>query len=364
MLQKGIFATKFLGLQFLNLTVLIFISYWSEPSRILVHPHLFRVATPLVYLVYPLAYFFQEFMLFPNRKFRWYHALHFLPFAMTLLMLIPFYAESAEDKSLVIQSTLQKVNPNDLSAFPFLMKYHYYLRLVQFFVYTFWMILRFNAFIRKHSLKLFRKGNLLINWLGGDLIFKSVSNLLILFFFIFPPGENLQFHWSDIIKILDYIFVLSFLIYNPKLLDADVMRNLFALFHKEPNQIDHSQEFKDLFLKIESWMAEKQPFLSEHFTVKDLEQDLRVSSRKISSAIKDQAHLSFSDYINGCRLKYIEEQFRISAVWRKYTLEAIAMESGFGSRSNFYQAFKKLKQASSSPKVYFKDLEKKLSVKG
>ena len=78
--KKGLIATKFLGIQFLGLAYQLFAGYFIQPSHINDYPHFFRTVSPFFYLLGPLAYLFQHYLLYPERKFRLVHLLHFLPF--------------------------------------------------------------------------------------------------------------------------------------------------------------------------------------------------------------------------------------------------------------------------------------------
>jgi hypothetical protein len=51
--KKGIVATKYLGAQYLVLTWLIFVAYFTNDARMLEYPHFFRLSTPFVYILTP-----------------------------------------------------------------------------------------------------------------------------------------------------------------------------------------------------------------------------------------------------------------------------------------------------------------------
>ena len=78
---------------------------------------------------------------------------------------------------------------------------------------------------------------------------------------------------------------------------------------------------------------------------------MKVKPYRLSKAIKDHYGLSYSDYINGQRLNYIEEKIREDEVWKSYSIESMAFQAGFGSRAAFYLAFRKVYPG--SPADYF-----------
>jgi YesN/AraC family two-component response regulator len=161
------------------------------------------------------------------------------------------------------------------------------------------------------------------------------------------------------LKILDYIVVAIFLLVNPRLLDGIILKEMVI---NHLNRGDHFNETSankiklnfQLFTKIENTLHENQGFLREDITLQTLSDATDISPRKISACLKQVKDLSFPDYINSLRIQYIEEKVASDPIWSKYTFEAMAFECGFGSRSNFYQVFKKLKGV--SPKTYFENL--------
>jgi YesN/AraC family two-component response regulator len=161
------------------------------------------------------------------------------------------------------------------------------------------------------------------------------------------------------LKILDYIVVAIFLLVNPRLLDGITLKELIV---NRLNRGDHFVEMSakkiesefQLFQKIENTLFETSEYLREDITLHSLSETTDISPRKISGCLKQVKNLSFPDYINSLRIQYIEEKVASDPLWSKYTFEAMAFECGFGSRSNFYQVFKKLKGV--SPKTYFENL--------
>jgi len=59
-------------------------------------PHMYRVISPLQFLFGPLCYFFYRTTLRPFQKFSKLDLLHFIPFLISVIGLIPLYALSAE----------------------------------------------------------------------------------------------------------------------------------------------------------------------------------------------------------------------------------------------------------------------------
>lgn len=361
-LKKGIIATKFLGAEYLTLTWLIFVAYFTNDERMLVHPHFFRLSTPFVYLIYPLAYLFQEFMLNPERRFRNRDLVHFLPFALNFAELIPFYISSSEFKLAYIQEVIRQNALHKIADNPYswiTMQTHQVLRLTQFSLYQVAIMIRLWLFLKGKSAQFFQANRLIFTWLILSAVFKCITLVLLISLTFFPYLKPFSFHWFDMVKILDFIIIAIFLLINPRLLDGITLKEMVV---NHLNRGDHfvettAKKFEtefQLFSKIENTLYENQGFLREDITLQTLSDATDISPRKISACLKNVKNVSFPDYINSLRIQYIEEKVASDPIWSKYTFEAMAFECGFGSRSNFYQVFKKLKGV--SPKTYFENL--------
>ncbi len=352
--QKGKLANKILGLQFLVLVFLIVIAYFSTKEGLIAYPFLFKISSPFVYLIYPLAYLFQEFMFFPKKKMQWFHFLHFLPFVLNGIEYSPIYFSSNQIKLQLIQESITSksllISPS--KYFTILNgNVHQIIRLLQFVIYTVLLNIRLNRFLQLERIKSLYKNKVLITWLIGDIYLKYFTILLSAYYFIFPSLNDLQFNWQDILKILDYVVLVFLLFYFPNLLNGVAFKGLSDSLNSE----DFNGNEDPIYRKIDEYFAIEMCYLMEDISPNWISDKLEISSRKISSSIKQTRGLSFPDYVNQWRLQYIDEQLKENKIWKHYTFEAMASESGFGSRSNFYNAFKKLKNQ--SPKEYYSYLK-------
>ncbi len=75
-------------------------------------------------------------------------------------------------------------------------------------------------------------------------------------------------------------------------------------------------------------------------------------SHHLSYIINEMLNKNFRDWLNGYRINYFIENFRLKS--DKMTIEALASEAGFSSPATFYSAFKK--EMDTSPTAYFKEI--------
>ena len=106
--------------------------------------------------------------------------------------------------------------------------------------------------------------------------------------------------------------------------------------------------------QIDSDVRTRQLYRNKKISLASLSAELGISRHSLSSLINNYHHLTFSGYINSCRISSIKEQLSNPEVLRQYTIEMLAYDAGFTSRSAFYNAFKKI--TGISPKEYLQRL--------
>ena len=87
-------------------------------------------------------------------------------------------------------------------------------------------------------------------------------------------------------------------------------------------------------------MHQQKLYLQTDLTIDTLARQLNVSRHHISQVLNERFQQTYSDYVNDLRLA--EAKSRLQNVrYNHFTIAAIAMDSGFGSVSNFNELFKK-----------------------
>ena len=117
---------------------------------------------------------------------------------------------------------------------------------------------------------------------------------------------------------------------------------------------------KEYVHKISSYMESARPFLRKNFSLNKLTQDLDLSPTYTSRVINEVYGKNFKDYVNGFRIENACKNL-LNEKMKNYTIEAIAQESGFHSRTAFYNAFKRIMRM--SPGEYISRNSKKTSKK-
>ncbi len=90
-----------------------------------------------------------------------------------------------------------------------------------------------------------------------------------------------------------------------------------------------------------SLLEEEKVYKNHNFTISELASRINTNRTYLSQIINDTFNTNFSNLINDYRIK--EAELQLSTNIDKLTMEAIAFECGFSSKSAFYTAFRKKK---------------------
>jgi len=110
----------------------------------------------------------------------------------------------------------------------------------------------------------------------------------------------------------------------------------------------------DDFEKIEAVIATSKIFKNPNLTVVDLSEMVQLHPKKVSQAINQYSNKNFNHFVNQFR---IEEAKRLLAddAYDNLTIEAIAKEAGFNSKSVFNTLFKN--ETGTTPKAFKNSIE-------
>ncbi|MFZ6014152.1 MAG: helix-turn-helix domain-containing protein [Bacteroidota bacterium] len=102
-------------------------------------------------------------------------------------------------------------------------------------------------------------------------------------------------------------------------------------------------------------MKEKKPYLNGELNAGELSEQLGISVNYLSQILNQQQQQNFFDFINSYRVNEVKEKMK-DPQYRNFTLLAIALESGFNSKTSFNTIFKKFTQQ--TPSEYYKSAVK------
>lgn len=115
---------------------------------------------------------------------------------------------------------------------------------------------------------------------------------------------------------------------------------------------------KDILEKLHIKMEEEKVFLNMDLSIHKLAQLMDTNTSYLSKIINDYYQQNFNSYINKYRIRAAQEMMH-DKKFRNYTIEALAHECGFRSKSSFNEAFKKI--SGLTPGYYMQQLHKEES---
>ena len=367
--KKPVAYYFFIAVYFLfNLS--LFVNLIIANGTIYKWPHLFRVISPMHFLLGPLCYFFCRTTLRPYKSFKYTDLLHFLPFLIAAIGLIPIYLLSGDEKIKLIQNTGELINSwNKPDSFGISYVLIMRIKFLIFVGYLFFQWKMLFEFKRNASINLQQKNKSLVIWLIFDTTMKSLIGVMILISTMWIRFANSASILQIVLVSGELIASAFFLIASPDLLkgvifDDNMVKIAFTnglpkpayylaegeeSFSTSPQlseektqgltlQNEISNEIMD---KITQFIQLKQPFLDSSFSLNDLANALSLQSRQVSAAIKSVMGIGFPEYINKVRFSYLEDLMERDPSVLDFSIDAIVKMIGFSSRSGFYKAFKK-----------------------
>jgi len=296
---------------------------------------------PLFYLLGPCIYFYYRMELTKSSAFKKSDLLHFLPFGISLLLILPYVFQSIDYKYQFVgyfhDLNLNAVDQMNVVILPirvFLIgKNLHQLAYLIYISFWYYKIRKTNPMVIRQSQK---------KWLDFLTLTLLISNILIVLLTLLSlyklnKGEGLSpyptlFLASSLGAVM-YISIFFFpnILYNEVKKQAEP-RNLVT-----PEEI----QIQQLEQTIQEYLI-NDPFLSSDFTKPRMMSDLKISDRLFTYYFNEFLGGSFVEWRSDLRIDY-SYQLILNGYLNNHTIESLAQKVGFLSRNKFTEAFKKRK---------------------
>ena len=359
---KNIKNTKLL---FLSITLLTFsiyaIAHLSVNSegysflKTLLYNHL----TPFYLLAGPSYYFFVRMSLDSEFNLSYKNSIHLLPFAIQLVGIVPYILIPWEEKYRLVNAIF--LNPelqnglNTNTFFPPL--FNYFLRLFHLLFYIIWamILLKKNNIetVEANSKKiktLFRISLIFI----GIIIFYYLHIGLILYSGSFTSrGVNIIIYIDLILLVLlltQFIKHPELYIHKKKMKSSYLVASPFIEQSDSFNNLTISKKNIEIIQdRIQKLVDQRTFFIDPKNNFQEFSNQIRYPDYIIRHVLKSKG-TSYIDLKNNVRISVAKELLNKTKL--TYNLDYIAEKSGFNSRSNFYNIFKKHEKC--TPREYLK----------
>jgi len=114
------------------------------------------------------------------------------------------------------------------------------------------------------------------------------------------------------------------------------------------------QQIIEMNRLVTDFMVKNKPFLQQRYSIAQLSEEIKIPQHHLSAFINSHYKVNYNDLINKYRV-YYSKIMMINGEWKYKTLQGIATESGFGNRTSFCNAFKKV--TGLNPSDFIKELK-------
>ncbi|MDR1793123.1 MAG: helix-turn-helix transcriptional regulator [Bacteroidales bacterium] len=102
--------------------------------------------------------------------------------------------------------------------------------------------------------------------------------------------------------------------------------------------LTEGNDLQELFDNLNKLMVTTSCYLKQDISRKEVALQLNINETKLYKVLREMAEMTFSEYITSLRLEHVKNTISNSLSDSK--IDAIALESGFKSRTTFYRCFK------------------------
>ena len=349
-------ANRLLSVSLFSVVLFTFMSALMINHAIFRVPYLFRLNMPLHYLVAPCAYLYVRAVLYQEIRFRRYDWLHFVPFGLHALELMPFLLHSVAYKLEYLQQLLVDVAGVTKQKEGLLPDYYH--PVIKFllgngYVFLQWRLIR--RFGRQAPTSYFQNNQPVVRWLRGFTLLNTLLYPPVLVA-MFLPMEATFITIFIVATLGSYLLITStVLFFFPRILYGMAGPNPAVATEPPVSTAKDNvgraytlsaEKRSEYAQRVETYMKQ-QPFLRKGYSIKDLALETAIPPHHLSALINQTYGTNFNDFINRYRVEYVKEMLK-QPEWRHLTLEGIALEAGFTNRTTFFRAFTKLTGTSPS----------------
>lgn len=319
-------------------------------------PGIFRIGSPLYYLIPCCSYLYVRSVLLDETKFRKYDWLHFIPAVLNVIDLLPYYFTDVETKRAVADAIVNNFNMSYQKGSGIVPAFwHFQLRWIFGIVYLVFQWMLLANVIRRDKLEAFKevKGWLLAFTIFCSIIYLGLGIMSVIAWVNLGSKVSVLSSARSVptfLQVIGFTCLSVYLFFKPEVLYG-IPRSNYALENKADEVPDNTStllreapfnpELMQVYVaQLETYMQQEAPFRQQGFVINALALALKMPLHHLSYVLNNHYKQRFTDFINSFRIEYVKKRME-SGDWRSLTLEGLAKESGFSSRSTFSVSFKK-----------------------
>lgn len=296
----------------------------------------------LLMLMSPCIYFYVLLLLNrPVKLIHWRTLLHGLPLVPCVLFNVLFYYWPVDDR---INWLIRDFYSGSMEML--LINVVLYLQ-ISFYLFTGYKAIRNQRKISDYVEKNGFRTN--ISWIGKFLFLNIIVVFVSMPFCFLINNERNSILLGLVVLNIDFIYLFIRAVLKTDIIEPEKMEE------KKIPYLMNEEKAVSYWKTLTEYMDSCKPYHDEDCSVHSLAEQTNIPEHHLSNLLHAHAKISFADFINKYRLREAEILLKDKSKYRK-TIDTIALECGFGSRSSFYRAFARVYGI--TPRVYRKQHDK------
>ena len=253
-------------------------------------------------------------------------------------LFIPFYLFSITNLVIITLDELGLINDFDILSFLYLL-----------FDIQFYLVLIYSSVTGVFCLALISKANhldernkkwlkylvaiyfaLILIWVFMELYNMITDTESVYMEYVLWVGVTTFFYW------ISYKGLIRFKLLEDRYAITQIIH---SSLHKEKRETN--KEISNIhFQKLEALMLNEHAYLDSNLSRENIANQIGISPGYLSKIVRNITNDNFSEYINSYRVDAVKSMIQ-NPEFDNYSLLAIGYESGFNSKTGFYNSFKK-----------------------
>ena len=308
---------------------------------------------PLYYLSGPMLFFYVRSTLKDNSQLSKIDVLHFIPFLVSLISILPYYFESFEFK-IAYNTRLLANNELIKSGYTKSLMSNYLnliARPIFLFIYSFvsgYLIIKYLRLKNRKYSPLIQRNNI-IQWLKTIVLIAFILSFFYIIITYKYLSTNLvvkqlinEMEVSILAGICYCIIPICILIFPSVLYGIPRVSKGPSKYLDEINRqaiLQSNEPLEATAKDILNFLNESEAYLNPKFSIQDLINGLGIPKHHVYYCFNNIIQNKFTIIKSELRVNYAKKLL-LSSKAKELTMEGIGMESGFASKSNFFAVFK------------------------
>ncbi|RLD50016.1 MAG: hypothetical protein DRJ05_20200 [Bacteroidetes bacterium] len=322
-------------------------------------PHLLRVFSQLLFLIFPLLFLQVKYLISKHSHFERSDLLHLIPWLLMIILNFGFYISSAEEKLILSR--------NDTLYYQVIAILSEEIIAIQGVVYSILSLKILSKYERK--IKDYQsnidKMILKFQYIGISLsLFAWIIGIIGIHLEFFHVEINLDLFIFVYLTLVLIIYVISYsALKSPEIYKLDESQ-IKVMFRKNQDNkpsgndkpiavktivetSDKVDQFSDdpiaeeINNKLLDFIDTEKPYLNPELSLQELADNVEVKRHHLSNVINQKHNKNFYEFINQYRIEEVKA-LMVDPKNRNYKLISLAYDAGFNSKASFNRIFKQM----------------------